>query len=241
MLEAVQTGWAKALLHGPAHVPWAAFAADQAAIVRAMKIHANTVSHARLVALEDSYPRTRVQLGAEAFNQLSRRYLDIGRATGLRHSQVGGAFPEFLTENCGLSALATLAAAERAWLVAYHAAEAVPLRLADLGVLDVTAMLRLTVVRHPAAAVVQLGPRFAPAFDPALPPEARLVLITRPDAVVQVQSIDAATAALLPPDADVTELGVLLEQAGEDGAAALAQLIEAGALTAAGDMGGKFE
>jgi Putative DNA-binding domain len=237
MLETTQTSWAKALLHGPAHVPWDAFAADQDAIICAMKIHANTISHARLVALEDSYPRTRVQLGAEAFNQLSRRYLDIGRATGLRHAQVGGAFPEFLLENCGLAALATLAAAERAWLAAYHAADAAALRLADIAGLDPATMLQLRVARHPAAVAVAIAPRFAPFFDDGLSSAAGLLLITRPDADVCVRSSDAATIALLPSRADVTKLGALLEQAGDDGATALAQLIEAGALTLAAEQG----
>lgn len=237
MLDAVQTSWAKALLHGPAHVPWHAFAADQDAIVRAMKIHANTVSHARLVALEDSYTRTRSHVGDGAFNQLSRRYLDGGHAAGLRHSQIGAAFPEFLAETAGLAALATLAAAERAWLAAYHAADAAPLRLADLAALDAGDMMQMTVVRHPAAAAVQFAPRLARSFDEALPADAQLALITRPAVDVQVLAIDAATAALLPSRADVTKLGALLEQAGEDGATAVAQLMEAGAFCAADTLG----
>jgi hypothetical protein len=207
MLEALQTGWSKALLHGPAHVPWDAFAADQDAIVRAMKIHANTISHARLVALEDSFPRTRTHMGGEAFNQLSRRYLDIGRAAGLRHNQIGAAFPEFLAENCGLAALATLAAAERAWLAAYHAAEAVPLRLADIAGLGPTAMLHLRIARHPATALVPIARSYAAAISPDLPFDTNLLLMTRPDADVHVQAIGAATAALLPSRADVTLLG----------------------------------
>lgn len=236
MLDAVQTSWSRALLHGPAHVPWDAFAADQDAIVRAMKIHANTVSHARLVAVEDSYPRTRAHIGDEAFNLLSRRYLDGGRAAGLRHGQIGAAFPEFLGQAAGLAALATLAAAERAWLAAYHAAEATPLRLADLATLTPAAMMHIMVARHPAAAIVHLAPRFAPFLDPELSSDARHVLITRPAADVQILAVDAATAALLPSRADVTELGAMLEQAGEDGAAMLAQLFEAGALTVAGEQ-----
>lgn len=238
MLDALQASWSKALLHGPAYVPWQAFAADQDAIVRAMKIHANTVSHARLVALEDSYSRTRSHIGDEAFNQLSRRYLDGGHAAGLRHGQIGAAFPEFLAEAAGLSALATLASAERAWLAAYHAADATPLRMTDLADLAADAMLQIAVARHPAAATVQFAPRFARFFDAAMPPEARLALITRPAVDVQVLAIDTATAALLPSRADVTKLGLLLEQAGEDGAAALAELIEAGALVVATERGG---
>ena len=236
MLEVQQSRWVKALLHGPAHVPWDSFAADQDAIVRAMKIHANTISHARLVAIEDSYPRTRARIGTEAFNQLSRRYLDIGRAAGLRHGQIGAAFPEFLVENCGLGVLASLAAAERAWLAAYHAAEASPLHLADLAGVDPAALLRLRIARHPAAAVVPIAPSYAAAFAPDLPPSADLLLITRPGAEVLVQSIDPAAAALLPSRADVTLLGSLLEQAGDEGAAALGRLMEAGALTAAAEQ-----
>lgn len=237
MPEPLQTRWAKALLHGPAHVPWDAFAADQDAIVRAMKIHANTINHARLVALEDSFPRTRAHVGEAAFNQLSRRYLDCGRAAGLRHNRIGSAFPEFLAENSGLAALATLAAAERAWLAAYHAAEAPPLRMADIANLSPDAMLRVAVTRHPAAAIVPIAPRFAAFFDKDLWQDARLLLITRPEAAVLVCAVDAATAAFLPSRADVTELGAMLEQGGEDSAAALAQLIEAGALTFAGKRG----
>jgi hypothetical protein len=230
MLEVLQQDWARAITRGPDHVPWAAFAGEAATIIRAMKIHANTISHARLVALEESFPRTRACLGDADFNRLSRSYLDGGYHIRLAHNQIGAAFPAFLASDAAMPQVASLARFDLAWLAAYHAADAPALTLAGLAADGAEAMLATRVRRHPAARVVALAPGLAPAADDALPASALLVLITRPLAAVDIAAITPSVAALLPSRADVTDMGALLEQAGDDGAPLVAQLIEAGAL-----------
>src|SRR3990167_5553595 len=79
MLEA-QAAIAATLLHGPAYLPDGLFAGGEAAALRGLRVHANSISHARLVALEDSFPRTRAHLGDAEFNRQSRAFLDAGGA-----------------------------------------------------------------------------------------------------------------------------------------------------------------
>jgi len=51
MLERQQAAIAATLLRGPAHLPADLLAGGDAAVMRGLRVHANTISHARLVAL----------------------------------------------------------------------------------------------------------------------------------------------------------------------------------------------
>ena len=88
MLEA-QAAIAATLLRGPDHLPAGLFAGDRAAVLRGLRVHANTISHARLVALEDTFPRTRDYLGEGEFNRLSRAFIDGGGAQGRSLALIG--------------------------------------------------------------------------------------------------------------------------------------------------------
>lgn len=223
-----QTAIAATLLGGPDHLPAGLFAGDRGAVLRGLCVHANTISHARLVALEDSFPRTRDHLGAAEFNRVSRAFFDSGGAQGRALALIGAAFPDWLADPLA----ADLARAEWAWLESYHAVDAPALALADLAGMDEAALLGLVVRRHPAVRVVALAHPSAPLLDPCLPRGARALLIARPDAAVRVLAIDAADAAALDLAHEITPLGNLIAHLAEthpDGGAAVAALIGAGA------------
>lgn len=219
---------AATLLGGPDHLPAGLFAGDRGAVLRGLRVHANAISHARLVALEDSFPRTRDHLGAAEFNRVSRAFVDSGGAQGRALALIGAAFPDWLADPLA----ADLARAEWAWLESYHAADAPALALADLAGMDEAALLGLVVRRHPAVRVVALAHPSAPLLDPCLPRGAPALLIARSDAAVRVLAIDAADAAALDLAHEITPLGNLIAHLAEthpDGGAAVAALIGAGA------------
>lgn len=228
MLERDQTAIAATLLHGPAHLPAGLFAGDEAAVVRGLRVHANTISHARLVALEDSFPRTREYLGEARFSTLSRAFLDAGGAARRPLSELGADFPECFDD----PRAADLARVEWAWLQSYHAAEALALGLGDLAGLGETGLLDMPVRRHPAARVVRLETDAAPLVDPAFVPETAAILVTRPDAEVRLFPIVPADAAAIDLARENVALGnliALLAEQHPDGGSAIVALIGAGA------------
>lgn len=230
MRDETQAAIAATLLDGPRHLPAGLFAGGDAAVLRGLRVHANTISHARLVALEDSFPRCRALLGEEKFNRLSRAFVEAGGARHRPLAHIGAGFPGWLERRAGRRA-ADLARIEWAWLESYHAAEAPALTLAGLAGIGEAALLALPVRRHPAVRVVALASDAARLADADLGP-ARRLLVARPEAEVRLHAIDAADAAALAA-AEGVPLGNLIALLAEDhpeGGAAIAALIAAGAL-----------
>lgn len=223
-----QAAIAATLLHGPDHLPAALFAGDDAAVLRGLRVHANTISHARLVALEETFPHTRDYLGEREFNRLSRMFVEGGGAAHRALSDIGAAFPFWL----GDPLAADMARVEWAWLESYNAAEADALRLAHLAGGDASALLGQLVRVHPAARTVRLASNAAPLVDPALAPDVTALLVTRPDADVRLFPLHDAAVAALDLAKEISPLGNLLAHLAEhhpDGGTAIAALIDAGA------------
>ena len=228
MLEREQAAIAATLLHGPDHLPAGLFAGDDNAVLRGLRVHANTVSHARLVALEETFPRTREHLGEAEFNRLSRAFVEGGGAERLALPDIGRDFAGWL----GDPLAADLARIEWAWLESYNAAEAGALRLADLAGQDEVALLGLTVRLYPATRIVKLASDAAPLIDPAFAPGTAALLVTRPDAEVRLFALHPADDIALDRAKEISTLGNLIASLAEmhpDGGAAIAVLIDAGA------------
>lgn len=228
MLERDQSALAATLLHGPGHLPDALFAGDEAAVLRGLRIYANTISHARLVALEETFPRTREYFGEGQFNRLSRAFVDAGGAEGRSLTDVGAGFADWLVDPLA----ADLARVEWAWLESYNAAEAPALGLADLSVYDETSLLNLPVRLHPATRHLVFGADTAPLLDRAFAPGTPALLVTRPHADVRLFPAHTAELAALRLAEEISPLGNLLALLAEDhpdGGAALAALVDAGA------------
>lgn len=231
MLEQDQAAIAATLLLGPAHLPSQLFDGDSAAKLRGLKIHANTISHARLVALEDIFPRTRSLVGDARFNLWSRHFLEAGGAKGRALTQLGETFPDFLAASDDVAA--DLARVEWLWLQSYHAADSAALALADLAGMDEATLLSLPVECHPAAFVVQLTCAAAPAIDPAFGDDCCALLITRPVAEVRILAaalVEAEALALARNSTPLGNLIALFAEQHDEGAAAIGSFLATGAL-----------
>lgn len=227
-MREAQAAIAATLLRGPDYLPTGLFAGDRAAVLRGLRVHANTISHARLVALEDTFPRTRDLLGAAEFNRVSRAFIEVGGAQGRSLALIGESFPGWLVDPVA----ADLARVEWAWLESYNAPHAMALTLADLAQLDEAALLAFRVRRHPATRIVTLAHATAPLVDPAFAAETRALMVTRPDAAVLLHAVLPADAAVITMSDEMTPLGNLIARLAEDhpeGGAAIAALIAAGA------------
>jgi len=214
-------------------------------VLAGMKVHANTISHARLVALEETFPRTREAIGHDRFNAHSRLFLQQPGVTGQPHAAIGAGFDDFLSVQDERAGAADLARFEWLWLAAYNAADAAPLALAALAGLAPEAMLAVTLTRHPAAFASPFAPLVHDWIGAEVPglANADAILITRPDAEVLVGPASAPMARMLAAAQNPLTIGNLLTRPGEheeDEAQAtdadmqaLVALINAGALIGA--------
>jgi hypothetical protein len=225
---------------GPAALNPALFSGPIDRVLLGLKAHANTISHARLVALEESFPLTRNQLGDDSFNALSRSYIETEMARAGDANRIGAAFPDFLERHIDDQSALDLARTEWAWLESYHAAEAPPLELAFLGTLDEASLLALPISRHPAARLIELNAPLSPQLEElGDSADAAAILVTRPGAEVRLlllSQLDADVFGAIDAHSTVGNLlALILEQGGEDIALGpILTLIGAGALITKG-------
>lgn len=224
-LPELQTAIARALRHGPEAVPWSAFAGAPGRVLLGFKVHANTVSHGRLVALEDSFPRLRMALGEARFNRLSRSFIETGGGKDEPLATIGRDFAGFMAARRVAAALIALARVEWAWLEAWRAADARALGLADLAGLDQAALLALPVRRHPAVRLVAVLARTRILLGLG---KTGQVLVTRPDNEVLLTPAGRDLAALFNALEQPVCLGDLLTLPLRDPLAALHAALAAG-------------
>lgn len=246
MLERVQTAFMAALDHGPTYLPFELFGHSPERTLLGIKVHANTVSHARLVALEDTFPRTRVLLGGERFHMLSRSYLERPGVTALGLNMLGRDFPLHLAQMGDAVDGGDMAAFEWAWLASYNAADANALVLVDLADLAPETLLEVVVERHPAALLGPASIAVCAALADELPDlaDADYILLTRPDVDVILRGIDRSAAVLFQKLDEPRSIGNLFalccESTSRDCISqdrfmpALIDLIDAGALRRVG-------
>ncbi len=236
-----QTNFITTINKGPAALDPNLFAGNRDRILLGLKAHANTISHARLVALEATFPLTNAAMGAESFNTVSRQFCETAEARACDVALIGAGFAGYLAGHAATDII-DLARIEWAWLESYHSADAGAMALADLAKLDEAALLSLNITAHPAARIVGLGSQ-----DFNLIPElgdvtdAVSILITRPDNEVRLLPLDTVSAKIFATAQNGTQMCNLLEIATEynDEAEPLAPiiaLIGAGALIETGDI-----
>jgi hypothetical protein len=209
-----------ALVLGPDYCPPHLIAGQIDAVVRGLKAHANTIAHARHVAIEESYPRTRSVMGSERFHDAAKVHLADPAVLRLPLGLIGLKFAERLT-----GASRDLASIEWAWLISHGAADATPFDLAAINRLNAEEVAKAPIVRHPAAQLVKLTSGRSLQWEGGVIASG-YVLITRPSAEVLVTGIDPAAAAMMSLLDRLRPLGDLLER---DAQAATA-LVTAGAL-----------
>jgi hypothetical protein len=216
--------------------------------VKRYNVYRNNVTVSLIDALAAVYPAVRRITGEEFFRAMARFHI---RATP-PHSpllfEYGRDFPAFIEIYEYAQAmpwLADVARIERAWLDAYHAADAAPLAAASLAAIPPERLAETVFAAHPATRIVRS--RFAAVTifaanrgaDPVGPIDAGApedALITRPDADVVVRHLPEGGATFFESLMAGRSLGEAAAAAAEassrfDLAANIAGMIQAGAFT----------
>lgn len=171
-------------------------------------VYRNNVMYSLISALADAYPSIRAILGEDNFARVAPAYVRKFPPNSPMMQDFGSSFPEFVASFPPLSKtpfLVDLARAERCWLEAFHAADALVLEASALSKLPAEATVQLAFGRHPAARLIRSEfPVFAlfNARDewPAGPidlQEPQSILITRPEYDVQLRPISDDDATFL--------------------------------------------
>ncbi len=240
-LEADQARFIAVLQQGPGAFPQGLFAGEPSRALLGLKAHANTISHARLVALEQTYPRTLEHLGHVTFNALSRDFIERPDVCPRKLMQIGEGFSAFLAQHHPDRQVANMAAVEWAWLESYHAADAHALALGDLAAYDEPGLLALEVVLHPASRIVATGSavtRLLPELEASCA-SCAAILVTRPLDTVRLLPLSTLQAQIAHAAKNFATMGNLLQTAIETLGEAEAlptvfALIEAGMLARPG-------
>jgi hypothetical protein len=168
-------------------------------VLLGLQAHANTISYARLIALEDSFPMTRQALGEQAFNRICRDYCASDDARCADNNNIGAGLPDFLSTQSIDAAIIDLARIEWAWLQSYHAPDAVALSATDLAAMDPILLPNLSIGLHPSVRWVELNAPVSPLLIALMqvPQGTRAVLTIRPDVEVLLMPIDTLNLQLL--------------------------------------------
>jgi Putative DNA-binding domain len=218
------------------------------AAVKRYNVYRNNVTVSLIDALAATYPAVQRITGVEFFRAMARFHVRATPPTSPLLFEYGRDFPEFIERYEYASSMPWLADAariERAWLDAYHAADAEPLTPAMLASIPQQNLADLFFVAHPATRIVRS--RFAAvtivASNRGNEPMGRIDASTPEDALITRPDLDV-TLRLLPPGA-ATCLESLMSgrSLGEAAASAMAaspdfdiavtiaDMIEAGAFT----------
>ena len=238
--------FAAALLSPDRATPAAVTGPRGKAAHRRFNVYRNNVTVSLIEALAATYPAVQRITGADFFRTMARAHIRETPPTSPLLFDYGHDFPAFIARYAPAQAmpfLADTARIERAWLDAYHAADAAPL---DASALAAVAPERLAEVRftaHPATRIVRSEFAAVTIFSANRnqAPVARIdgsvaedALITRPGFDVVVRHLPAGGAIFASLLIAGQTLGAAAEAAFDatpdfDIAANVAGLIEAGA------------
>jgi Putative DNA-binding domain len=217
-LKRAQANFMDTINNGPDALDIQLFSGPIDRVILGLKAHANTINHARLVALEETFPRTVEQMGAVNFNNMARAYIETDEAKQSDNNGIGAHFSAFL-QNFGCDPqTADLARIEWAWLQSYHAADQMALSLADLAQFSESELLSQHVKWHPSTRLIVLGgdvPNALPEL--AVAKNSTAVLVVRPDAEVRLLALDNITTQVASAAENSTTIGNLLALSSEQG------------------------
>ena len=244
------SAFASALIDPRSETPAVVTGPRGKAAIKRYNVYRNNVTASLIEALAAIYPAVQRITGVEFFRAMARSHIRATPPTSPLLFEYGRDFPAFIETYEHASAmpwLADTARIERAWLDAYHAADAEPLPAAALGSSPQERLAELCFVVHPATRLVRS--RFSAVtifaanrddavqgrIDASMPEDA---LITRPDLDVVVRHLPAGGAVFLASLIAGQPLGEAAALALDasptfDIASAIAGMIEAGAFTAA--------
>ncbi len=191
-LPDAQTRFIDTINDGPDKLDPLLFSGTLDRIYLGLKAHANTISHARIVALEQTFPLTRQHFGEAEFNRHAREFAELESAKACDANQIGSGFADFLKEN----AASQLARIEWAWLESYHAADAAPMTLNELAALEQDSLINLQVAPHPSARLIAIHCPISASLSELAGQNPPAILIVRPAAEVLLLPLDNTEMAV---------------------------------------------
>ena len=248
--ERAAAAFSSALLNPDRKTPALVSGPAGKAAAKRYAVYRNNVTVSLIDALAAVYPAVQRITGVDFFRAMARFHIRETPPTSPLLFEYGREFPDFIERYeyaQGMPWLPDTARVERAWLDAYHAADAAPLAASDLAAFPPERLADLVFSPHPAARLVRS--RFAAvtivaanrepgpveAIDAS---EAEDALITRPELDVVVRRLAPGEAEFLSTLIAGRPLGEAADAAlkarpGFDIGAGLATLIESGAFVSA--------
>jgi hypothetical protein len=217
-------------------------------------IYRNNVTVSLIDALAAAFPATLRITGEHFFRAMARFHIRATPPTSPLLCEYGNDFPAFIEHYeyaRSMPWLADVARLERAWLDAYHAADASPLSPEMLAALPSHALAETRFVPHPATRIrrsnypavtifaANRGPGPMSRIETSEPEDA---LITRPELAVMVRRLPPGGAVFLNALVSGENLGTaaaaaLSEDASFDLALNIRGMLEAGAFTSIAPTG----
>jgi putative DNA-binding protein len=243
------TAFASALLDPERATPAVVAARTGKTATRRYNVYRNNVTVSLIDALAAIYPAVQRITGVDFFRAMARFHVRATPPTSPLLFEYGRDLPAFIEQYEHAHAmpwLADIARIERAWLDAYHAADAEPLSPATLAAIPPQWLGELIFVPHPATRIVcsQFSAVTIFAANRDSKPVARInaaspedALVTRPNGDVVVRHLPPGGAIFLTELMSGCSLGeaattALRASPSFDLAANIAGMIEAGAFTA---------
>ncbi len=220
------------------------------AAVKRYNVYRNNVTVSLIDALAAVYPAVQRITGAEFFRAMARFHIRQTPPTSPFLFEYGRDFPAFIERYeyaQGMPWLADTARTERAWLDAYHAEDATPLRASDLASAPPERLADLVLTSHPATRLVRS--RFAAvtifAANRRAEPVGEIDAGEAEDALIARPEFDVVVRRLAPGEAEFLSALIAGRPLGEAAGAAvkahpgfdigagLATLIDSGAFVSA--------
>jgi hypothetical protein len=247
-LAELQRGFAAALLDPALPAPAGLVGPDGKPSSTRFAVYRNNVMVGLTQTLKDAYPAVHRIVGSEFFNALARAFVVGALPRSPMLFDYGAGLPDFIDRfepASVLPYLADVARIERAWIEAYHSAEATPTGPSAFSEIDPDLLPEVGLVLHPSVRIV--SSRF-PALtiwrmnvEDGVPAQVDLAaggedaLVVRPQAEVEVRSIPPGSADFIRALASGRSVLAALEEAlvsspGFDLASNLTDLIQVGAV-----------
>lgn len=206
MLTSIQSDFSAALLDPDMPVPEGVTGPHGKSARKRFAVYRNNVTVSLVEALADIFPAVQRLVGREFFRDMARLYLTQEPPASAVLFEYGDGFADFL-ENfdpvSGLPYLPDVARLERAWLDAFHAADAEVLTPQSLGAIPPEKLgdvifsphpsVRLIKSRHAAVSIFS-ATRQEHLLDGIRPLDAEDGLVTRPVFEVQVRRLPPGAA-----------------------------------------------
>jgi hypothetical protein len=247
-LADLQKGFASALLDAEVALPAGLTGPAGASSLKRFNVYRNNVVVSLVEALKAAYPATLRLVGEDFFCAMAQVFASAHPPQSPLMIDYGAGFADFIATfapAATLPYLADVARIERAWLEAYHAAEAQSLAARDIAtitgemaadlVFQLHPSLRVVHSLYPALTIWRLNVAAEPSAECVLDDGAETALIVRPEADVEVRFLPPGGASFLQAlgeGCSLTEAAArVLEIEEFDLALNLKGLLEAGAFT----------